>query len=108
MMSSTLGAPLGGTTRGGHQGLESLAVSSITPPNSGGGGGSCFPSIVVVALGEPGTPVVSWAIAGTAPTRARAVDVSSMRSVWCIVASPQELGDCQFYRRFLLAWGAES
>ena len=26
----------------------------ITPPNFGSGGGSCFPLIVVVALGEPG------------------------------------------------------
>ena len=57
MIRRTLGAPLGGTTRGGHQGLESLELSLITPPNFGGGGGSCFPSMVVVALGEPGTPV---------------------------------------------------
>src|SRR4051794_3956318 len=63
MMSSTFGAPLGGTTRGGHQGVDSAAVSLITPPNFGGGDGSCFPSIVVVALGEPGTPV-TWADAG--------------------------------------------
>src|SRR5271157_2433482 len=57
MMSRTLGAPFGGTTRGGHQGLESVALSLITPPNFSGGGGSCFPSMVVVALGEPSTPV---------------------------------------------------
>src|SRR5689334_13285300 len=54
MISSTFGAPLGGTTRGAHQGFESLAVSLITPPNSGGRGGNCCPSIVVVAAGEPG------------------------------------------------------
>src|SRR6266487_4258553 len=58
MMRSTFGAPFGGTTCGGHHGFESLASSLITPPNFGGGGGSCFPSIVVVALGEPGVPVV--------------------------------------------------
>src|SRR5438552_3269252 len=58
MIKSTLGAPLGGTTVGGQYGLESTAVSLITPPNFGSGGGSCFPSIVVVALGEPGVPVV--------------------------------------------------
>ena len=52
MMSSTLGAPFGGTTRGGHQGFDSEAFSLITPPNFGSGGGSCFPSIVVVALGR--------------------------------------------------------
>src|SRR5450755_721145 len=63
MMSRTLGAPLGGTTRGGQYGLESVAVSLITPPNGSGCGGSCFPSIVTVALGEPGTPLICWAVA---------------------------------------------
>src|SRR6478672_8110113 len=63
MMSRMLGALLGGTTVGGHHGLESVAVSLITPPNCGSGGGSCFPSIVVVAPGEPGVPVV-WICAG--------------------------------------------
>src|SRR6266567_3486955 len=63
MMSSTLGAPFGGTTRGGHHGFESLALCWITPPNLVGGGGSCLPSIVIVALGEPGVPVIVWAIA---------------------------------------------
>ena len=36
----------------------------ITPPNFGSGAGICFPSIVVVALGEPGVPVV-WTCAMT-------------------------------------------
>ena len=58
MISSTLGAPFGGTTRGGHHGLDSEAFSLITPPNFGSGGGSCLPLMVVVALGEPGTPVI--------------------------------------------------
>ncbi len=58
MIRSTLGAPLGGTTRGAHQGFDCAAFSLITPPNSGSGGGSCFPLMVVVALGEPATPVV--------------------------------------------------
>ena len=58
IMSSTLGAPFGGTTRGGHQAFDSEALSLITPPNFGSGGGSCFPVIVVVASGEPGTPVI--------------------------------------------------
>ena len=40
MISRKLGAPFGGTTRGGHQGLDSSASSLITPPNSGAGGGS--------------------------------------------------------------------
>src|SRR5450756_1174594 len=63
MISSTLGAPFGGTTRGGHHGVESLALSLMTPPNFGGGGGSCLPSIVIVALGEPGVPLICWVIA---------------------------------------------
>src|SRR4029453_3335304 len=58
MIKSTLGAPLGGTTVGGQYGLESTALSLITPPNFGSGAGSCFPSMVVVAPGEPGVPVV--------------------------------------------------
>ena len=58
MIKSTFGAPLGGTTRGGQYGLEFLALSLITPPNFMGGGGICFPSIVTVALGEPGTPEI--------------------------------------------------
>ena len=70
MISSTFGAPLGGTMRGGHQGLESLALSLITPPNFGGGGGSCFPSIVVVASGEPSVPVTCCAAAGATTSAA--------------------------------------
>src|SRR6188474_501464 len=58
MISSTLGAPLGGTTLAGHAGLESFAEVSITPANFCGSGGSCRPSMVVVALGEPGVPAV--------------------------------------------------
>jgi hypothetical protein len=36
----------------------------ITPPNVGSGGGSCLPVMVVVALGEPGVPVICWAATG--------------------------------------------
>src|SRR5260370_31881879 len=57
-MRRMLGAPFGGRRVGGQYGLESTALSLITPPNFGSGGGSCFPSMVVVALGEPGVPVV--------------------------------------------------
>src|SRR4030095_3598076 len=63
MMRRMLGASLGGTTRGGHHGFESVAFSLITPPNCGSGGGSCLPSMVVVAPGVPGVPVVwTWAM----------------------------------------------
>src|SRR5690349_5929349 len=65
MMSSTLGAPFGGTTRGAHDAVDSEAFSLITPPNFGSGGGSCLPSIVAVALGEPGVPVICWGNATT-------------------------------------------
>ncbi len=58
MISNTLGAPLRGTTRGGHHGVDSEAFSLITPPYFGSGGGSCFPSMVVVAPGDPGSPLV--------------------------------------------------
>ena len=47
IMSSTLGASFGGTTRGAYHGVDSEAFSFITPPNLGSGGGSCVPSIVV-------------------------------------------------------------
>src|SRR6187401_1469201 len=76
IMRSTLGAPFGGTTRGGHQGVDSEAFSLITPPNFGSGGGSCFPGIAVVASGEPGTPV-SWAKAKEA-LNARSADAKKM------------------------------
>src|SRR6476661_8161470 len=76
MISSTFGAPFGGTTEGGQYGLESAAVSLITPPNFIGGGGSCLPSMVVVALGEPGVPVVwicALAVGATAMTAAASI-----------------------------------
>src|SRR4029077_2876883 len=72
MMSRMLGAPFGGTMRGGHHGLESKALSLITPPKGSGGGGICFPSIVTVALGAPGVPVICWAGAGMARNSAAA------------------------------------
>src|SRR5882757_9058020 len=71
MMSSTLGAPLGGTTRGGHHVFDPWTVSLITPPNLGGVGGSCLPSIVVVALGDPGTSLICWAVAPGAKAEPR-------------------------------------
>src|SRR6516164_7473424 len=61
MISSTLGACLGGTTRGAHHALDWAAFSLMTPPNFGSGGGSCLPEMVVVAPGEPSTPVTCTA-----------------------------------------------
>jgi hypothetical protein len=57
------GAPFGGTIRGGQAAFDCKAFSSIEPLNGCGGGGKYLPSIVVVALGEPGTPVVCWSLA---------------------------------------------
>ncbi len=61
MIRRTFGAPLGGTTVGCQYGLEFLTSMLITPPNFAGGGGIYFPSMVVVALAEPGVPVICWA-----------------------------------------------
>src|SRR6516225_11518167 len=69
MMSSTLGVPLGGTTRGAHHAFDWAAFSLMIPPNFGSGGGSCLPEIVVVALGEPGSPVVSRVFLSSARPR---------------------------------------
>ena len=79
MMRSTLGAPLGGTTRGGHHGVESVALSLITPPNCIGGGGSCFPSSVIVALGEPSSPVTCCAATGVTTSVAATRDARDCR-----------------------------
>src|SRR3954471_17688394 len=64
IISSTLGAPLGGTTRGAHQGLDCRASSLITPPNFKSGGGSSLPSMTVVLLGEPDGVSPCCALAG--------------------------------------------
>ncbi len=69
MMSSTFGAPLGGTMRGAHQAFDSMAFCLITPPNLGSGAGSWLPLMVVVAPGEPGMPEVCWALRSTPPPK---------------------------------------
>src|SRR6185312_2168230 len=84
MMSRTLGAPFGGTTRGAHHGVDSEAFSLITPPNAGSGGGSCFPSIVVVAPGEPGTPVTCCANAEAEPRASRPAPASMLRPIFIV------------------------
>ena len=45
------GAPAGGTTRGGHHGVDCAALRLIVPPNGRSGGGSTSPTIVRVAEG---------------------------------------------------------
>src|SRR5436190_8939470 len=82
MMSRMFGACLGGTMRGAHHALDLRASSLITPPNFGSGSGSCLPLMVVVAPGEPISPVVCNSAAkheAAAKTNAaphRAVDMS--------------------------------
>src|SRR5271170_7041903 len=63
MISKIFGAPFGGTTRAGQADFDWEALRLIWPWNGGGGGGKYRPSMVVVALGEPGVPVVCicWA-----------------------------------------------
>src|SRR5271165_6755322 len=87
MMSSTLGAPFGGTTRGGHHGVDSGAFSLITPPNFGSGAGSCFPSRVVVALGEPSTPVTCCAVADPKHKATETTDINNLNTWRAFIAS---------------------
>src|SRR5271157_3003080 len=89
MMSRTLGAPLGGTTRGGHHVLESVAFSLITPPNGGGGAGIWFPLIVVVALGSPNVPVTTCAEA--LPPASKKPETTSAPSVSFRIPAPKSI-----------------
>src|SRR5215472_4727080 len=82
MISKTSGAPFGGTTVAGQNGLESFESKLIVPPKGGAGGGRYFPSIVVVASGEPGVPVVCWASAEpTARTARTAADKTNLNAM---------------------------
>src|SRR5262249_13506404 len=69
MTKRMFGAPFGGTTRMGQYGVDCAALRSIFPLNSCGSGGSWLPSIVVVALGEPGAPVTCCANVGSVASR---------------------------------------
>src|SRR6266542_4671634 len=73
MMSRMLGAPLRGSTRAGQYGFDSAALRLITPPNFCGRGGSCAPSMLVAAAGEPG----GGAACGCAPAGYRARPVNN-------------------------------
>src|SRR5215470_13392578 len=88
MISSTFGAPLGGTTRGAHQYFDCSAPSLITPPNLGSGGGSWLPLMLVVALAEPGVPVICWAIPGSAASRALAIETRVVRLIVFMLVAP--------------------
>src|SRR5215469_6334889 len=96
-MSRMLGAPLGGTTRGAHQGLDWSAFSLVTPPNFGSGGGSCLPLMVVVAAGDPAVPLICWASEGAVD---RTNDVYNGAAHW--------INDCFFISRDLLLFRLSS
>src|SRR5664280_2724112 len=87
MMSSTLGAPFGGTTLGGHHGVESVAACVMTPPNFGGGGGICFPLMVVVALAWPSVPVTTCADPAFPPIKKIGTASALRASFWIKVAA---------------------
>ncbi len=84
MISSTFGAPFGGTTRGAHHGLDCSAPSLITPPNFGSGGGNWVLGTVVVALGEPSVPVTCCA-AARLPTTSPAMSPTNIPSFLAMV-----------------------
>src|SRR6266702_3284135 len=114
MISSTFGAPLGGVTRGGHQGFDCRAPSLMTPPNCGSGGGSCFPVMVEVALGEPRVPLtccaVAWpAIASAARLRSAAVAARQEKVLDRMFAFLDRLSEAARLRLFaLLTWATKA
>ena len=92
MMSSTLGAPLGGTTVGGHQTFDSFSTGLISPPNFGGTGGRALDFSASVYAGAPGFAGPSFppTVIGTrnAPTTpaARAITIAS-RTIFLFTVS---------------------
>src|SRR5258708_3344414 len=83
MISNMFGASFRGTTGGGQSGLESLAFRLMTPPNGGGWGGRYVPLMVLVALGEPGTPLICWALTGTAASKKKRPAMGHPRELRC-------------------------
>src|SRR5664279_1562154 len=80
MINRTFGAPLVGTTRGAHQGVDWAAFRSILPSNLSGGGGSCFPLMGAVAHGEPTGQFACCAAAGMIPIASKALaNATSLR-----------------------------
>lgn len=58
MIRTARWAPYRRHDRGGHQAVHSEALCLITPPNFGFGRRTRLPLMVVVALAEPGTPMI--------------------------------------------------
>src|SRR5262245_1134838 len=80
MISRTLGASLGGTIRGAHQGLDCSASSLITPQNVGAGAWSGLPLMVVISAGEPRVPVTCCAFADGNPVTSRVASKGNGRT----------------------------
>src|SRR5215471_14799215 len=80
MINNTLGAPLGGTTRGAQQGFESRASRLITPPNGVGSGGNCVSDLSeVVPAGEHASGAGCCANAPAVARVANKMGVSTIR-----------------------------
>ena len=73
--------------------MDFVASRLITPPNAGGCGGRYRPSIVVVASGEPGVPVIvcAWAATLQSPDAIR-YEKSSLREFMGIDATTRIVG----------------
>ncbi len=89
IISKMLGAPFGGTTRAGQYGVDSAVLRPIFPSNFCGGGGSCLPSIVVVAQGEPGGQFACWACA--TPPASKKLGMASAPSVSFRTPAPKSI-----------------
>jgi hypothetical protein len=93
-----LGASLGGTMRGAHHGVDPSRFSLITPPKFGAGGGSCLPSMVVVAHGEPIGQLGCCAATGMTPIASKALaSATSLRRRFMA-----DIGVNRMYVSFLL------
>src|SRR6516162_5145946 len=88
MIIRTFGAPFGGTMRGAHQDFDCKASSLMTPPNCGSGTGSCLPVMVVVALGDPSTPVTVCPEAPKVRTANAEDTTRRVETIFMVVASP--------------------
>ncbi len=70
--------------RSGYPPSADWAVPSSDTASGGGLGWNCH-RWAWSPLGEPGVPVICWAVAGMIPSRAKPVDVRSKRRDWFIV-----------------------
>src|SRR4029077_11258930 len=84
IISRIFGASFGGTTRAGHAVFDCRAFRLISPWNGAGGAGRYRPSIVVVASGEPGVPVV-WICARAEGATAETATASVPQRKICLI-----------------------